>query len=112
MEDDDQKQVMKNIQETLEAIKVNLADNQKPRRIVPTSRANLKCSRCGENGHNASECYKEPQKQVHFVDLEIRVYYTIPNEEEEPEINLVYQVQPVYGRGKGVTPLVKTDPRQ
>ena len=41
VEDDDQKQIMKSIQESLEAIKVNLADNRKPRRIVPTSRANV-----------------------------------------------------------------------
>ena len=70
IEDDEQKQFMKNIQESLEAIKVNLADNRKPRRVVPTSRTNVWCSRCGENGHYASECYKGPQKQVHFVDPE------------------------------------------
>ena len=57
IEDDDQKQFMKSIQESLEAIKVNLADNRKPRRIVPTSRTNVWCTRCGENGHYASECY-------------------------------------------------------
>ena len=90
VEDDDQKQIMKNIHESLEAIKVNLADNRKPRRIVPTSRANVWCTRCGENGHYASKCYKGPQKQVHFVDLETGVYYTIPDEDEEPETNLVY----------------------
>ena len=32
---------MKSIQESLEAIKVNLADNREPRRIVPTIRANV-----------------------------------------------------------------------
>ena len=109
IEDDDQKRFMKSIQESLEAIKVNLADNRKPRRIVPTSRTNIWCTRCGENGHYASECYKGPQKQVHFVDLETRVYYTIPDEDEEPEVNPVYCVQPVYGRGKGVTPLIRID---
>ena len=81
---------MKSIQESLEAIKVNLADNRKPRRIVPTSRTNVWCTRCGENGHYASECYKGPQKQVHFVDLETGVYYTIPDEDEKPETNPVY----------------------
>ena len=109
VEDDDQKQMMKSIQELLEAIKVNLANNQKPRRIVPTSRANIWCTRCGENGHYASECYKGPQKQVHFVDPETRVYYTIPDEDEESEVNPVYCVQLVYGRGNGVTPLIRTD---
>ena len=51
--DDDQKQFMKSIQESLEAIKVN-------------------------------------QKHVHFVDPETGVYYTIPDENEEPETNPVY----------------------
>ena len=110
--EDDKKQIMKSIQESLEAIKVNLADNQKPRRIVPTSRANVWCTRCRENGHYASECYKGPQKQMHFVDPETGVYYTILDKEDEPETNPVYQVQPVYGRGKGVTPLIRTNPRQ
>ena len=49
---------------------------------------------------------------MHFVDPETGVYYTIPDEDEEPEINLVYRVQLVYGRGKGVTPLIRTDPGQ
>ena len=112
VEDDDQKQIMKSIQESLEAIKVNLADNRKPRRIVPTNRANVWCTRCGENGHYTSECYKGPQKQVHFVDPKTGVYYTIPNEDEEPKINPVYRIQPVYGRGKGMTPLIRMDPGQ
>ena len=110
IEDDDQKRFMKSIQESLEAIKVNLTDNRKPRRMVPTSRTNVWYTRCGENGHYASECYKGPQKQVHFVDPETGVYYTIPDEDEEPETTPVYRVQPVYGRGKGVTPLIRTDP--
>ena len=62
LEDDDQKVFMKNIADALEAIKVNLADNRKPRRIVSSSRANVWCSRCGESGHFASECYKGPQR--------------------------------------------------
>ena len=41
LEDGDQKAFMKNIADALEAIKVNLADNRKPRRMVPTSRANV-----------------------------------------------------------------------
>ena len=92
IEDDEQKQFMKNIQESLEAIKVNLADNRKPRRVVPTSRTNVWYSRCGENGHYASECYKGPQKQVHFVDPETEVYYTVLDEDEESEVNPVYRV--------------------
>ena len=45
-------------------------------RLLPTNRANVWCSKCGDNGHYASECYKRPQKQVHFVDPETGVYYT------------------------------------
>ena len=41
LEDGDQKAFMKNIADALEAIKVNLTDNWKPRRIVSTSRANV-----------------------------------------------------------------------
>ena len=37
LEDDDQKAFMKNIADALEAIKVNLANNRKPRWIFPTS---------------------------------------------------------------------------
>ena len=62
LEDDDQKACMKNIADALEAIKVNLADNWKPRRIVPTSRANVWCSRCRDSGYFASECFKGPQR--------------------------------------------------
>ena len=59
-ETEDFKKVTKSIQEALEVIKVNLAENRKPRRMVPVSRTNVWGSRCGENGHYASECYKEP----------------------------------------------------
>ena len=57
-EDADSKKVMKSIQESLEAIKINLADNRKPRRIVATSRSTVWCRRCGEHGHYPSECQK------------------------------------------------------
>ena len=100
-ETEDFKKVTKSIEETLEVIKVNLADNRKPRRTVPVSRANVWCSRCGENGHYASECYKEPQRRVHYVDLGNEVYYTIPEEQGEPEDNPVFRVQPAYGRRRG-----------
>ena len=79
-ETEDFKKVTKSIQEALEVIKVNLADNRKPRRTVPVSQANVWCSRCGENGHYASECYKEPQRRVHYVDPGDEVYYTIPED--------------------------------
>ena len=109
LEDGDQKAFMKNIADALEAIKVNLTDNRKPRRIVPTSRANVWCSRCGDSGHFASECVKRPQRQVHLVDPETGVYYSVLEEELEPETNPVFRVQTTYGRGKGVTQIIRSD---
>ena len=100
---------LKNIADALEAIKVNLADYRKPKRIVPISRANVWCSRCGDSGHFSSECFKGPQRRVHLVDPEIRVYYSVPQEELEPETNPVFRVQIAYGRGKGVTQIIQSD---
>ena len=97
-EDSDSRKVMKSIQESLEAIKVNLAENRKPRQIVPTSRSNVWCGRCGEPGHYPSECQKSNPKHVHYVYPEEEIYYTMAGEDEEE----VYQVQPAYGRGKGI----------
>ena len=45
VEDDESKRFMKSVQESLEAIKVNLADNRKPRRVIPTTRTNVWCAR-------------------------------------------------------------------
>ena len=109
-ETEDFKKVTKSIQEALEVIKVNLADNRKPRRTVPVSRANVWCSRCGENGHYASECYKEPQRRVHYVDPGDEVYYTISEEQGESEDNPVFQVQPAYGRGRGTPQQIIANP--
>lgn len=107
VEDDDSKKMMKSIQESLEAIKVNLADNRKPRRIIPTTRANVWCTKCGGPGHYASECPHGPQKQIHYVDEE-GVYYTLPEPETYEEINPVYQIQTGYGRGKAPQQLIRT----
>lgn len=110
-EEEESKKVLKGIQESLEAIRVNLAENRKPRKLVPTSRANVWCNRCGEAGHYASECTKAPPKQVHYIDPESGVYYTFPEEDEEPETYPVYQVQPVFGRGKPPPHLIRADAR-
>ena len=109
-EKDELKKVTKMIQEALEVIKVNLADTRKPRRTVPLSRANVWCSRCGENGHYVSECYKEPQRRVHYVDPGDEVYYTVPEEQGELEDNPVFRVQPAYGRGRGAPQHIMANP--
>ena len=100
---------MKNIQDTLAAIQVNLAENWKPRRTVPTSRANVWCAQCGEAGHFPPECNRPPQKRIQYVQPEEEVYYTYPEEGEEGEDpNLVYQVQLTYGRGRAPAPFGRT----
>jgi hypothetical protein len=105
-EDPDSKKMMRSIQQSLEAIKVNLADNRKTRRVVPTSRANVWCGRCGELGHYPSECQRASHQLVHYVYPEEEVYYTMGTEEEEE----VFQVQPTYGRGKGIAIPVRSTP--
>ena len=63
--------------------------------------ANVWCSRCGENGHYARECYKEPQRRVHYVDPEDEVYYTILEEHGEKD---------AYGRGRGTPQQIIANP--
>ena len=93
--------MMKDIQESLAAIKVNLAESRRPRRAIPMVRSNIWCTRCGEAGHYPNECPRMPPKKVQFVDEEGTVYFTVPDyEEEEPEYMPVYQIAPTYGRGK------------
>jgi len=100
-EDSESKKMMKDIHEALEAIKVNLAENRKPRRTLPTTRSNIWCTKCGEPGHYPSECQRRISKQVQFVDAEGTVYFTVPeSEEDELEDTSIYQVAPVPGRGK------------
>jgi hypothetical protein len=98
-EDPELRRMMKSIEETLEAIKVNLTENRKPRRTIPTSRINVWCSRCGDPGHYASECQRPMPKRIHYVNPEEEVFYAQPEEEAE-ETSAIYQVQPIYGRGK------------
>jgi hypothetical protein len=108
IEDRDTKNIMKTIQESLEAIKVNLADSRKPRRVVPTTRTNVWCARCGNPGHFASECSKGSTKAAHFVD-EDGVFYTLPEPEEyEDHSNPVFQIQSGFGRGRAPQQLIRT----
>jgi hypothetical protein len=95
-EDPEQRRMMKSIEDTLEAIKVNLVENRKPRRTIPTSRMNVWCARCGDPGHYASECQRPIPKRIHYVNPEEEVFYAQPEDEEE-EASAIYQVQPTYG---------------
>ena len=101
--------MMKSIQESLEAIKVNLTKNRKPRKIVRTSRANVWCPRCGNAGYFASEYNLPPQRCIHYVNPEEEVYYAISEEEEEEVVALVYQVHPIYRRGKAPQQSLRTN---
>ena len=75
--------MIKYIQESLEAIKVNLVENQKPKKIVPTSKANIWCPRCRDAGHFASECNRPVERRINYVNPEDEVYFIIPEKEED-----------------------------
>lgn len=108
-EEEETKKFMQKVQDTLEAIKVNLAENRAPRRALPVSRANVWCSKCGRPGHYPSECTHVPPKQIHFVDEE-GVYYTLPETEDyEEHVNPVFQIQAGYGRGRVPQQLIRTN---
>jgi hypothetical protein len=108
LEKDKDKDFYKSVIDTLEAIKVNIADTRKPRKLVPTSRANVWCPRCQQTGHYPSECTMPAQKRIHYVNPEEEIYYTMQEEEEDTEEALVYQVHPTYGRGKAVQHPMRT----
>ena len=93
----------------LEAIKINLAENRKPRKIVPTSRANIWCPRCRKAGHFANESSRPAQRRIHYVNPEEEIYYTIPEEKEDEVVALVFQVHPTYGRRKAPQQPLKTN---
>jgi hypothetical protein len=78
--------MMKSIEESLEAIKVNLAENRKPRQTIPTSRMNVWCARCGDPGHYASECQRPTPKRIHYVNPEEEVFYAQSEEEDDGDI--------------------------
>lgn len=102
------KQLMKDIQSSLSAIKIHLAGAPKPRRAIPVVRNNVWCTRCGQAGHYPQECMYGPPGRVQYVEEEGPVYFTTPDYlEEEEEVRPVYQVTPAYGRGRGQPQLLK-----
>jgi hypothetical protein len=105
-EDPESRRMMKSIEETLEAIKVNLAENRKPRRTIPTSQMNVWYARCGDPGHYASECQRPTAKRIHYVNPEEEVFYA-QLEEEAEETPAIYQMQPTYGLGKAPQLLIR-----
>lgn len=71
------------MKDAIEFIKVHMACKVPARKTTPTSCPNVWCSHCKEQGHYASKCAQPPLKQVQFVDALTRVYYIVPEEEEE-----------------------------
>ena len=88
VEEDDSWKMMKNIQDTLATIQVNLAENRKPRRTVPTSWANVWCARCGEAGHFPPECNRPPQKWIQYVQPRRRSTTRIRRREKRERISI------------------------
>ena len=92
---------LRDMQQTLEAIKVNLAATPRSRKAIPMVRSNIWCTRCGANGHFTSECPQTAIRRVQYVDQEGRVH-GVEEEVEEEEEQPVYQVLSSAGRGKAM----------
>lgn len=101
----DEGRMIKEIQSSLAAIKVQLADSNKPRRAAPVTRSHVWCIRCGKSGHYPNECPFVPPGMVMYVDVEGSPYFEYDQEEEETVPT--YQVYSTYGRGRGVVPQTK-----
>ena len=74
--EDKSRKMMKSIQESQEAIKVNLAENRKPKKIVSTSRADVWCPRCGEASYFASEECNRPAREGFTMSIWKRKFTT------------------------------------
>ena len=107
--EDESRKMIKCIQESLEAIKVNLAEYWKPRKIVLTSRANVWYPRCGDPGHYANECNRLAQRRIHYVNPEEEIYYTISEKEEDEVVTPVFHVHPTYRRRKAPQQPMRTN---
>ncbi|BBN20441.1 hypothetical protein MPTK1_Vg00010 [Marchantia polymorpha subsp. ruderalis] len=88
-----------------------MAANAAPRKVIPTNRPNVWCSRCKEHGHYPSECMQPAARRtVQFVDPETGVYYALPYEEDKEEVHPLYQIQQGFERGRGQPPWIVTAP--
>lgn len=62
---------LQGIEDTQEAIRVNLAKDHRTRRMVLVVQENVWCTRCRESGHFANECNKKSRLPVHYNPKEI-----------------------------------------
>jgi hypothetical protein len=87
--------------ESLEAIKINLADNRKSRRTIPLHRDNIWCPKCKQMGHFPSEC---PNPSVNQVEASNGCYSVEEGVSQELIKEVVYQVQQAYAGNRNQQP--------
>lgn len=106
-----EKRMIKDLVNSIEELKVQMAEEKKARKALPTVRNNVWCTNCGKPGHYNRECPHGAPKRVQFVDEEGSVFFAEPAyEEEEVEMLPVYQVNPAYGRGRMMQPVIRPRP--
>lgn len=102
------KRLLKDIQSSLAAITVQLAEKSRPRKAIPVIRTNVWCTRCGQQGHYPNECTNAPSGSVRFVGEDGASYYMEPEyDRDELEVIPVYQVAPTYGRGRSPSLMIR-----
>ncbi|KAG0572918.1 hypothetical protein KC19_VG134200 [Ceratodon purpureus] len=103
-----EKRMIKDLVNSIEELKVQMAEEKKARKALPSVRNNVWCTNCGKAGHYNRECPHGATKRVQFVDKEGSVFFAEPAyEEEEMEMLPVYHVNPAYGRGRMMQPVIR-----
>ncbi|BFI43558.1 hypothetical protein MPTK2_Ug00340 [Marchantia polymorpha subsp. ruderalis] len=106
-----EKRMIKDLVSSIEELKVQMVEEKKARKALPTLRNNVWCTKCGEAGHYNRECPHGPTKRVQFVDEEGLVFFAEAGyEKEELGMLPVYQVTPAYGRGRMLQPMIRPRP--
>ncbi|KAG0594481.1 hypothetical protein M758_UG081400 [Ceratodon purpureus] len=106
-----EKRMIKDLVNSIEELKVQMAEEKKARKALPTVRNNVWCTNCGKAGHYNWECPHGATKRVQFEDEEGSVFFAEPPyEEEEVEMLPVYQVNPAYGRGRMMQSVIRPRP--